>query len=67
MKCLLMFSVPMEFPLKFDTVKSRWSIVYCEGSQVIISKIIRFLSRKIDFVDIMQHFIRVFNVCQSAH
>ena len=67
MKCLLMFSVQMEFPLKFDTVKSRWSIVHCEGSQVIISKNIRFLSRKIDFVDIMLHFIRVFNVCQSTH
>ena len=30
---------PMEFPIKFDTVKSGWSIVYIEGSQVIISKI----------------------------
>ena len=23
----------MEFPIKFDTVKSGWSIVYIEGSQ----------------------------------
>ena len=29
--------VPMEFPIEFDTVKSGWSIVYIEGSQVIIS------------------------------
>ena len=28
---------PMEFPIKFDTIKSGWSIVYIEGSQVIIS------------------------------
>ena len=38
--------VPMEFPIKFDTFKSGWSIVYIEGSQVIIV----FLSLKIDFV-----------------
>ena len=30
--------VPMEFPIKFDKVKSGWSIVYIEGSQVIIFK-----------------------------
>ena len=30
--------VPMEFPIKFDTVMSGWSIVYIKGSQVIISK-----------------------------
>ena len=40
----------MELPIKFDTVKSGWSIVYIEGSQVIISKNIEFLSLKIDFV-----------------
>ena len=28
----------MEFPIKFDTVKPVGSIVYFEGSQVIISK-----------------------------
>ena len=28
----------MEFSIKFDTVKSGWSIVYIEGSQVIVSK-----------------------------
>ena len=28
----------MDFSIKFDTVKSGWSIVYIEGSQVIISK-----------------------------
>ena len=30
--------VPMEFPRKFDTVKSGWLIVYIEGSQVIIAQ-----------------------------
>ena len=29
---------PMEFPMKFDTVKSGWSIVYIEGTHAIISK-----------------------------
>ena len=29
---------PMEFSIKFDTVKSGWSIIYIEVSQVIISK-----------------------------
>ena len=29
---------PMEFPIKFDTVKSEWSVVYIERLQVIISK-----------------------------
>ena len=38
----------MEFSIKFDTVKSGWSIVYIEGSQVIISKNVVFLSLKID-------------------
>ena len=28
----------MGFPIKFDSVKSGWSIVYIEGSQVIISQ-----------------------------
>ena len=88
----------MEFPIKFDMMKSAWSIVYVverkylsapagnfyrkavevylyihrpydiniKGSQVIISKIIIFLSLKIDYVlansadlDGMQH-------CQST-
>ena len=41
----------MEFPIKFDTVKLGWSIVYIDGSQVIISKkYIICLSLKIDFV-----------------
>ena len=43
--------VPMEFPIKFDKVKSGWSIVYIEGSQVIISKnIFYFFLYKINFV-----------------
>ena len=53
---------PMEFSIKFDTVKSEWSIVYTEGSQVVILKKIVFLSLKINFVlekgvdpDEMQH------------
>ena len=32
-KCFTHF-VPMESPIKFDSVKSGWSIVYIEGSQV---------------------------------
>ena len=40
----------MVFSIMFDTVKPGWSIVYIEGSQVIISKNIVFLSLKIDFV-----------------
>ena len=35
---VLMWYQLMEFPIKFDTVKSGWSIVYIEGSQIIISK-----------------------------
>ena len=37
----------MECPIKFDTIKSGWSIVYIEGTQVIISKMNLL---KIDFV-----------------
>ena len=41
---LLIYSLtlfrPMEFSIKLHTIKSAWSIVYIEGSQVIISKII---------------------------
>ena len=41
----------MEFPIMFDTIKSRWPIVYIDESQILISKInIVFLSLKIDFV-----------------
>ena len=40
----------MECSIKFDAVRSGWSIVYIEGSHVIISKIMVFLSLKIDFV-----------------
>ena len=40
----------MECPIKFDTIKSGWSIVYIEGTQVITSKMNLFLSLKIDFV-----------------
>ena len=29
---------PMEFSIKFHTVKSGWSIVYIEGLHIIISK-----------------------------
>ena len=66
--------VPIEFPIKFDTVKSGWSIVYIEGSQVISSQKNIFHSLKIDFVlanstdpDKMLHLIRFFTVCQSTH
>ena len=40
----------MEFPIKYDIVKSGWFIVYTERSKVIISKNITFLSLKIYFV-----------------
>ena len=36
--------------MKFDTVNSRWPIVYIEECQVRISKTITSLSQKIDFV-----------------
>ena len=35
---------------KFDTVNSRWPIVYIEGCKVRLSKNITSLSLKIDFV-----------------
>ena len=46
---MLIFNIfwTMKFPFNFETVKSRWSIIYIEGSQVIISKNMIFL---MDFV-----------------
>ena len=38
---------PMESSIKFDTVKSGWSIVYIEGLPVIFSE--KIFSPKIDF------------------
>ena len=38
----------MEFSIKFDRVNAGWSNVYTEGSQVIISKNIVFLSLNIN-------------------
>ena len=50
---------PMEFSIKFDTVRPGWSIVYIEDLQVIISKIILcFCFLKIDFVLANIHGIR---------
>ena len=40
----------MEFPIKFDTVKSGWFILSIEGSQVIIFQKVVFVSLKILFV-----------------
>ena len=40
----------MEFPIKFDSVKPRWTIIYIEGSHVIIFKNIVFLSIKMYLV-----------------
>ena len=40
---------PMEFSIKFDTIKSGWFNVYFKWSQVTVSKTV-FLSLKIDFV-----------------
>ena len=58
------FLRPMEFTIKLDTVKSEWSIVYIEGSRVIISKKCYILSLKMDFVvancadpDEMPHYV----------
>ena len=53
--CILILLAPMEFPIKIDTVKSGWSIVYIVGSQVIIPPPPPppppfFFSLKIDFV-----------------
>ena len=63
----------MEFPIKLDTaVEAGWSIVYNEGSLVIIF-LMSFI-QKMDFVltnsedvDEMQHFIWVLTVCKSTH
>ena len=35
---VLTLSVSIELPIKLDTIKPEWSIVYIWGSQVIISK-----------------------------
>ena len=40
----------MDFSIKFHIVYSGWSIVYMEGSQVITSKHVVFLSLKIDLI-----------------
>ena len=41
----------MEFSIKLHTIKSGWYIVYIEGSQVIISKILYFfLGRSIFYL-----------------
>ena len=70
----------MELSIKFDTctVKSGWSIIYIEGSKIIIPKNIIFLSLNDDFVllqtvqtlmkcCIKWYFIWVFTVCESTH
>ena len=40
----------MKFFIKLFTVKQGWYIVYIERLRVILSKIVVFLSEKIDFV-----------------
>ena len=40
----------MNFSMKLHTIKSGWSIVYIEGSEVIIPPQNVFLFLKIDFV-----------------
>ena len=43
MNSTLTLCVPMEFPIKFDTVKLGWSMVSIEGSQdIIFPKILDF-------------------------
>ena len=67
----------MEFSLKLYTMKSRWSIVHIEGSQVIISKKYCIYFFKDQFClskqcttlmkcCIVRLFIRVYIVCQST-
>ena len=66
----------MEFPIKFDTVKSECALVYITGSHVILSPKNIFLSLKIDFglannqdPDKMPHYAAFhlgFHVCQST-
>ena len=50
---------PVKIPIKLDTVKSGWFIVYIEGSQVIISKISRNLmtlfTLKFDWLTAVNH------------
>ena len=46
----LVLKGPMAFSIKFNTIKSGWSIVYIEANKVIITKNIDFLSLKINFV-----------------
>ena len=62
---------PMEFSIKFGRVKSEWSVVYIEGSQVIISKycFTFFLANGADPEEMSQlrHFIWVFTFCESTH
>ena len=36
-ECAFTLFVPMEFPMKLDTIKAGWFIIYIEGSQVIFS------------------------------
>ena len=64
---------PIEFPIQLPTIKSGWSIVYIEGSQIIISKK-DYISLKIHFVlansadtDEMPHYECGITVCQSTH
>ena len=67
----------MEFSIKLHAIKSGWSIVPIEGSQVIISKkknvfhflkIIIVLPNRADMMKcrMMRHFIWVFTVCKRT-
>ena len=65
---ILTLSVPMESPIKFDTVESAWSIVYIEGSQVIIPqkifislKIELFLAKSVDLGEMLHY--ALFHLC----
>ena len=46
----LTLCTPMGFPIKFANIQSGGSIVYVEGSRVVISKKIVLLSLKINYV-----------------
>ena len=60
----------MEFSVKLHAIKLGWSIVYNEGSQVIISKNVVFDSLMNDFVSVnsadLDEMPWHFTVCQST-
>ena len=58
---------PMEFPTKFDTVKTGCSIVCIEGPQVIISNFFFFFVWRSILSNQIQCRHKVFTVCRRTH